>query len=65
MQVQIKRSEDSLGVMFAPTEDEAMCKIKEQYPDAVSVPWEYPILLSQFAINKERRIAMLTGTRCA
>ena len=40
MQVQIKRSEDSSGVMFAPTEEEAMRKIKEQYPGAVSVAWE-------------------------
>jgi hypothetical protein len=39
MQVQIKRGEDLSEPIFTPTEDDAMRKIKDQYPDAVSVPW--------------------------
>jgi hypothetical protein len=40
MQVQIKRGHDFSGTIFALTEPDAMRKIKDEYPDAVGVPWE-------------------------
>ena len=40
MQVQIKRGGDLSGTILALTEEDALRKIKDEYPDAVSVPWE-------------------------
>jgi hypothetical protein len=40
MQVQIKRGEGLSGAILALTEEEAMRRIKDEYPDAVGVPWE-------------------------
>jgi len=40
MQVQIRRSADSAETIVVATEEDAMCKIKESYPDAVSGRWD-------------------------
>jgi hypothetical protein len=40
MQVQIKQGTDLSGAIFALTEEDAMRKIKDHYPHAVSAPWE-------------------------
>src|SRR5262249_59428275 len=39
--------------------------LQKSRPPPGSVPWEYHTLRSQLAINKERKLAMLAGTRCA
>ena len=40
MLVQIKRGEDLSRPILALTEEDAMRRIKDQYPDAVSDAWE-------------------------
>ena len=40
MLVHIRRSPNRWETIQVPTEEDAIRKIKEQYPDAVSGPWE-------------------------